>query len=358
MAEEEGQEKKHEPGGRSLTEALNQGNVAMSPDLSAAAALLVGAVVMIYGGQYMAEPVLGLSRFLWEGAAKPLNLSEAVTLVNTTFGVALYVSLIPLVAIAVVGSAVILAQTRGNVAWGTLEWKLDSLNPISGFRNTFLSWTPIVELVKGVLKITFLTFIVGRVVIAKVSELPVLASVPPHQFGRTLTELGWDLIRQAVPAMLLIGAADYGVAWWRRREGLMRTDQEVKDENKQMEGSPIVRQKQRQRMMEMAQGNQLIKMRTADVLVTNPTHFAVALRYRRDRDEAPVILSKGTDRLALRMRIEADRLGIPRMEDRPLARALYAKGRVGRAIPYDLYGPVAKLLAVVYRRRRKLVRGS
>jgi flagellar biosynthetic protein FlhB len=356
MAEQEGQEKKHEPGGKSLSEALNKGNVAMSPDLSAAASLLVVAVVLIYGSSMIVQPILGLSRLLWEHDTKPFDISEAVSLMHTAFGTAVWVSMIPLVAIAVVSSLVILAQTRGNIAWGALEWNLEQFNPITGFQNTFLSWTPIVELVKGVLKVGFLGVIVGRVVVDKIDDLPLVAAQSPVLLGQTFVAIGWDVVRQAVPAMLIIGAADYAVTWWRRHQSLMRTDQEVKDEAKQSEGNPQVRQKRKQRAMEIAYGNALAKLKTADVLVTNPTHFAVALRYRRGEDDAPVVLTKGTDFLALRLRLEAEKLGIPRVEDRPLARSLYAKGRVGKQIPVELYAPVAKVLALVYRRRRKNVR--
>jgi flagellar biosynthetic protein FlhB len=206
---------------------------------------------------------------------------------------------------------------------------------------------------KGLAKLLLIGVAVYLVIRDRLDEFPAYAFMPPRELMNELVELGWLLVLAATPIVFIIGAADYGYSTWRLTEQLKRTDQEVKDDNKQMEGDPQIKMQRRRMGRKMIVGGGLTEVRTADVVVTNPTHYAIALRYDRDRDVAPVVVAKGVDHLALKIRKEALLQGIARVEDRPLARALFAKVEMGHPVPENLYAQVARVLAIVHRRRQR-----
>jgi flagellar biosynthetic protein FlhB len=140
---------------------------------------------------------------------------------------------------------------------------------------------------------------------------------------------------------------------WQLSQRMMMSVQEVRDEHRESEGDPQIKAKRKQRQRQLATRQSLAKVALADVVVTNPTHYAIALRYRRQENAAPVVVARGLDHLALQIRQEAMRNDVMVIENRPLARALYAKAKVGAAIPAEFYPAVAEVLAVVYRRRRR-----
>jgi flagellar biosynthetic protein FlhB len=129
--------------------------------------------------------------------------------------------------------------------------------------------------------------------------------------------------------------------------------QDVKQEMKEQDGDPLIKARRRAMARQIAFGRQLQDVQKADVVLTNPTHYAVAIRYRKEEGDAPIVLARGIDHQALQIRAEAGRHDVPTIENRPLARALHAKSKVGRPIPKDFFGPVAQVLAVVYKRRRR-----
>ena len=185
----------------------------------------------------------------------------------------------------------------------------------------------------------------------------VARSTVPH---RSLNgDLVFTVFLACLPVILVIAVGDYSYQKWKNSEDLKMTDQEVKDQAKQQEGDPQMKGMRKQRARQIAMGQMMSALPEADVVVTNPTHYAVALRYKRGTDEAPIVLAKGVDFLALKIRQEARNLGVPTVEDRPLARALHARVDVNRPIPEDLFGPVAKVLAIIYRRqaRRRAAKG-
>ena len=153
------------------------------------------------------------------------------------------------------------------------------------------------------------------------------------------------------PLGIGLGVSDYAYSWWRNNEQLKRTDQELKDDLKQSDGDPHVKAARRRRAREIAASQGIRLVKDADVVVTNPTHYAIALRYRRGEDDAPIVLAKGVDHLAAKIRAEADRHGVPRIENRLLARGLYAMVDVGMRIPEEYYAAVAQVLAMVYNKR-------
>jgi flagellar biosynthetic protein FlhB len=355
MAENgDGQEKKHEPSERRWEDAADRGELPRSADLSGAVVLGAGIAALMIAAPLIRDALAGVFAATLAADGPPrLDRGGALVLfAQAARGVGLAVAA-PLGAVSLAAIAVGWIQTRGHLATKGLEVHWERLDPISGFQNAYASMTPIVELVKGLLKIGVLAWLAWIALAEPARVLPTLAAVhPSDQIGVWL-----DLAKSAGLYVLLgaalIGLSDFGWTWWRKSQDLMMTDQEAKDDHKEREGDPQKRSRQRQRARQIALGGMIAAVRKADVVVTNPTHYAVALVYERGKHAAPIVVAKGTDEIALKLRAAAREAGVPRIEDRPLARGLFARVKVGHPVPEDLYGPVARVLAVVYARRRK-----
>lgn len=344
-------EKKHEPSDRQWREAAEQGQLARSPDILAAAVVIgAGAAMSVAPEPTVNALAAVLHRVPWTSA--PLTHEEIGGWALDVSGLALAAMAVPLGAGALAAALTGFAMTRGEFASSALEPKWERLDPIGTTKEMFFSSRPWVELLKASAKAGLVVWSVSGVIAERIERMPALAATPVTALAGELSDIGMEVLWAAAPALLIIGGADYAWSWWTTRQRLMRTDQELRDEHKATEGDPRIKAQRRQRAREMLRRNGgLRQVRTADVVVTNPTHYAVALRYTRGRDQAPVVVAKGVDELAAMIREEARRHGIPRVEDRPLARGLYARALLGRAIPAEFFGPVAKVLAAVFQRR-------
>lgn len=354
MAESpDGQEKKHAATDKKRREAAERGQIARSQDLSALAIVAAGGLTLVFAGGLVGQPLLHLGVDLWDlGDGRRLDLDEARRMGALVLTALFQALVLPLGAVALAAVAAGLAQSMGQIAPKALEPKLGKINPLAGFKNLFLSWTPLVELGKGVGKLVLLGAVVGWVLWDRVEELPALSGVHLRAFLHELTELAGLVLFACLPIIAVLAAADYAYSAWKTSQDLKMTDQEYRQHHKDSDGDPLFKGKRRQRQREIAMGTLVQALREADVVITNPTHFAVALRYQRDRDEAPVVVAKGVDHLALHIRRLARDLEVPQVENVPLARALHAEVPVGHPIPEHHYGPVARVLAVLWRRRR------
>jgi flagellar biosynthetic protein FlhB len=206
----------------------------------------------------------------------------------------------------------------------------------------------VAEALKSLAKVGAVGGIVALAVFPKLGELAALTGMPAGDLLPMLATSVLHVAQRAALAYLVIGAADLVYQRWRFAKRNRMDKQEIKDEHKQQELPSEVRGMQRRRAMELARARMMDAVPTADVIVTNPTHFSVALRYSSEQP-APVVVAKGQDHLALRIRELAAERGVAVVPDPPLARALYASVEVGRMIPEELYEAVAQLLAYVYR---------
>jgi flagellar biosynthetic protein FlhB len=356
MAENEnGSEKKHDASERKVREAAERGQIAQSADLGSLAVLVLGGLALVASGVQVAGPIIGLAGHLWSDARRTLTLEDATHLIHQSLAGAAFSLAWPLGAAAFGALAIGLAQGRLRLAPKALEPNLEKLDPISGFQQHFASWTPWVELAKGSAKVA----LIGGVVVVglqdEIRDLPALAARDVQGLARVLTELSGEVLLLALPVVVVLAAADYAWSAYKTQEDLRMTDEEARQEHKEQEGDPKYKAARRARQRDLARGSLVAALKTADVVVTNPTHFAVALRYKRGQDHAPIVVAKGTDEMALHIRRLALDAKVPRVEDRPLARALFAQVEVGHPIPEDLYGPVARVLAVVWRQRKRAV---
>jgi flagellar biosynthetic protein FlhB len=245
------------------------------------------------------------------------------------------------------GIAINVVQTKGKTSPGALKPKMSKLNPVAGLKN-LLGPNSLVEAGKGLFKVVVIGSVVALAVFPRLDEMAALVGLAP---GDLLAAAASDVMRvgqRAALAYLALAFAD--LLWQKRRhaKSIRMDKQEVKDEFKQQELPAEVKTAQKRRALQLARARMMDAIPTADVVVTNPTHFSVALRY--DASElAPVVVAKGQDHLAFRIREIARAAGVAVVPDPPLARTLYASVDVGRQIPEELFQAVAQLLAYVYR---------
>jgi flagellar biosynthetic protein FlhB len=233
-----------------------------------------------------------------------------------------------------------------------LELKLDRLNPFTGF-GRFFSKKSLVELLKSVFKIFIIGWYAYYIVKGKMETIVTLADADIIDIIEYFGELMYEIVWKIGLMTLIMALIDYAYTRYQHKEDLKMTKQEVKDEHKQMEGDPQIKGRIRRAQRELARQRMMEDVPKADVVITNPTHFAVALRYNIGQDRAPVCLAKGQRLMALRIREVAKENGILVHEDPPIARSLFKTVDIGEEIPENLYKAVAEILALVDKFKNK-----
>lgn len=249
---------------------------------------------------------------------------------------------------AVAGIAATFFQTKLLVTGESLRPKFSRINPLQGIKRLF-SLRSLIEALKGLLKITVLLYIIYNFLAGTVELFTKYLFTDLVTACSHLAGLAFQMSMQIAVAYVVLAAADVFYQWMDYERQLRMSKQEIKEEFKQIEGDPQVKGRIKEIQRKMAQSRMMQKVPQADVVVRNPTHFAVALRYKPDRDRAPVVLAKGQDQIALRIVQKAEESGVAVVENVPLARALYASAELGQEIPPELYGAVAEVLVYLYR---------
>lgn len=352
MAENDGQERTESATPKRREEAHREGRVPRSQELSSATLLLAGTgALALVGGATLARHTVNILRadITWM-SAQPLSSLQAITIlqqVGRTTLMAMAPFLAGIVAITVLVNAV---QARGIVSVEPLTPKLSHIDPVAGL-GRLVSIDALVNLLKALLKVSILGFVTYLVIKRAWPEILSSggASVPVILgLTRALT------MRMALFAglvFLAIAAADYGYQVWQYEKRMRMSKQDVMREYKETEGDPQVKGRVRQLQRQMARKRMLGKVATADVVVTNPTHVAVALKYDPLISAAPIVVAMGERLLAQRIKEIAYKAGVPVIENKPLARALLAGARVNEAVPPALYVAVAEVIAFVFRRK-------
>ena len=245
-----------------------------------------------------------------------------------------------------------IAQTRGLFTMKSAAPKFNRLNPIEGIKKMF-SLRGVVELLKSLAKIIVLGYIIWIQFRDEFWQFPRLMDMDPIQGMVFTASMVLDIAKSAAIVMVFVAAADYLYQWWDYEKNLRMSKQELKEEYKQTEGDPQVKGKIRERQQAQARQRMMQKVPGADVVIRNPTHFAVALKYDPQRSSAPVVVAKGADSLALRIVAVAQENGVFITENKPLARGLYEAVDLDREIPDRFYQPVAEVLAFVYSLKKK-----
>ena len=242
-------------------------------------------------------------------------------------------------------------QVGWKVSTKPMEPKLDKFNPINGFKRIFSS-DSVFELLKSILKVLLIIYVAYLSIRNEANDLFILYEIPLIQAIMLCGSIILDTGLKISIVYLVIGIADYIYQKHKFNEDMKMTKQEVKDEYKNTEGNPEIKGRQRQKMREVSQRRMMQDVPKADVVITNPTHYAVALKYDAETSRAPIVLAKGEDFLAQKIKEAAKEHHIEIVENKPLARMLYANVDIGQEIPPELYQAVAEVLAMVYNTRQ------
>ncbi len=259
----------------------------------------------------------------------------------------------PMLLIAAV-SAIIAAvvQTKGLVSFKAIKPKFSRMNPLNGIKN-MVSLKGMIELLKSILKIILLFYIIYICIADELYKFPKMFDMTVDELIVTIGGMLWSCIIKVAIAFAFVAGFDYMYQRWSYEKNLRMTKQEIKEEYKMTEGDPKVKGQIKQKQQAMSRRRMIQAVPEADVVIRNPTHFAVALKYESGKNNAPVVLAKGQDSLALKIIEIAREHNIVIMENKPLARALYAEVDLDREIPSEFYGPVAEVLAYVYSLKEK-----
>ena len=333
-----------------------KGNVMMSKD-AVAVATLIGSLFMV---QAMSGVVLDrlkmLFHFYYGYIAAGTTVELMSGLMNELFKTAVLGFVImagPFLGVtALLAMGVTFYQTKMLVTSEPLKPKFSKINPLQGFKRLF-SLRSVIETLKGIIKIAILLFLIYNYFQSAANGFARFLSMDLRQSCAILFREIITLVMQIAVAFIVVAFFDYLYQWWDYERQLRMSKQEIKEEYKQTEGDPQVKGKIKQIQRQRAQQRMMQQVPEADVVIRNPTHFAVALRYKPDQDIAPVVLAKGMDELALRIVKVAEEHQIATIENVPLAHALYDNTEINQEIPPSLYGPVAEVLVYVLKLDRQ-----
>jgi flagellar biosynthetic protein FlhB len=353
MAENEnGQDKTEDPTSKRLKESRDKGETARSKELNTLVIMMAGAGgLLVFGGQ-LAEMMLGLMRVNFTLPREVIMDDHYMGLYFLNAGKAALVAIQPLML------TMVLAALIGPISLGgwlfstdTMVPKFSRMNPLSGIKRMF-SVQALVELVKAFAKF-FIILMVALVVLSKDRGDLVSIAHEPLELAivHSVQVVGWSALWMAC-GLIIIAAVDVPFQLWESHKKLLMTKQEVRDEHRDSDGRPEVKQRIRQLQRDMSQRRMMAKIPDADVIITNPTHFAVALKYDPEQGGAPMLLAKGSDFLALKIREIGAEHNILLLESPALARSIYYSTELDQEIPAGLYLAVAQVLAYVYQIRQ------
>ena len=348
MAEGSDQEKTEKATPKKRQEARKKGQVAKSREIPSVLVLLSALSVFYFAGSWMFTRLIEIMRMVYQQISYfQMGVESTHTLLWQLF-MKIVVVMAPLVlTVLVAGLLGNIVQTGFLVSGETMAPKFSKMDPLKGIKRLF-SISSLVELVKSILKVAIIggiSYVMLRGEMDKMPslielELPAILSF----FGSAALKLGF----YTCLVLIILAVLDLAFQIWKYEKDLRMTKQEVKDEFKQREGDPKIRSRIRAAQREMAMQRMMQAVPDATVVITNPTHLAIALKFERDMS-APIVVAKGADHVAARIRAVATEHDVPIIEQKPLARAMYKDVEIGQQIPVELYQAVAEVLAYVYR---------
>jgi len=346
------EERTEQPTPRSRQRARERGQVAKSRELTGTFVLLFGFLTLFLIINWWRILAEGLFTDTLGNLNVPAINAESAQEINVYIMKVILAFMWPVMASTAVAAILFnLLQTRGTMSLESIRPKLSNINPINGVRRMF-STRGFVELLKAVFKIVLVSIVAYTYIRNNLGGIAEAQLMEPEQyfpyFGTHAMHLGMWIIA----ILLLLSIIDYMYQYWQHEKDLMLTKQEAKEEYKQMEGDPLVKSRMRQRQRQIAMTAMLREVPKADVVITNPEHVAVALKYESDMP-APQVVAKGKGVIAERIIQVAKDFEIHIHRDPPLARAIYQMVEVGGVIPYDFYVAIAEVLAFVYRTKKK-----
>ena len=353
----EGGEKTEPATAKKLKDARKEGKVAKSKELTSAFDLIVLVLCLKIFVSYVGGNLLGLFDLVYGNMADFVRINEgymssqAVSTVLFPVIIRWLLTVLPFFAFGVVITFLIsVIQVGWTVSAKPMQPKLSKFNPINGFKRIFSKDT-LFELVKSIFKVGIIIYIAYTSVRDEAGHLFILYELDLKQAIALVGTLIIDIGLKISIVYLIIGIADYAYQKWKFNDEMKMTKQEVKDEFKNTEGDPQIKGRQRRKMQEVSQRRMMQDVPKADVVITNPTHYAVALKYEAEVRPAPYVVAKGEDYLAQKIKEVARENNVEIVENKPLARMLYSNVDIGADIPPELYQAVAEILAVIFQKR-------
>ncbi|MCK5541252.1 MAG: flagellar biosynthesis protein FlhB [Desulfobacterales bacterium] len=355
MAEdpEGGGEKTEDPTSRKLEKAREEGQVPKSMEVPSVFVLLSCAIALYFFGFYSYKSLVStMLDTLTFNSVPIINKFEIVNLYGANLRHLIIACLPVLVAAIVMGLASNFAQVGFAVSWKAIEPKLTKLNPITGFKEKFSS-RALVEFIKSILKISIIFTVVYLAIVGEMDRILTLYDNSVAQIYLFILKVTFSIFLKVCIIMLIVAMLDYVYQKWKFTNDQRMTKKELKDEAKQTEGDPHVKARIRQLQVEAARKRMMVDVPEADVVVTNPTRLAIALKYDKMVMDAPGVVAKGAGPVAENIRRIAKENNIPLVENKDLARNLYKEVDIGEPIPSQFFQTVAELLAYVYKLKGK-----
>jgi flagellar biosynthetic protein FlhB len=353
MAEgQDAEDKTEDPTGRKLSQAREQGDVPKSQDIPTVMSLAAGAGVIMYGLSNLSAPMMGSLVGFWAHAGE-IRLDGP-----TVIGLIPYLGKVILPVVGAVAGAATMASLMGNIGqnppifnMGKLKFDFSKLDVMAGIKKLF-SAENLIQFLKSALKMVIVTWSIFSAAKPIFDRMEEFAQMEVVQLLPVMRDLAVALLMAALIAFAGIAVIDYihQRFAFMKRQRMSRED--IKEEHKMTDGDPHVKAKLRQLRMAKSRQRMMQRVPEATVVITNPTHYAVALKYDEAESDAPICIAKGVDALALRIRAVATEANVEIVEDPPLARALYASVDIDEVIPAEHFKAVAKIIGVIYRRKR------
>ncbi|MDR2694600.1 MAG: flagellar biosynthesis protein FlhB [Chitinispirillales bacterium] len=348
MAEDSSQEKEEAPSEKKRDDARKKGTVAKSTEVNSVFVLLTAIFLLrLVGPWMMREFDTHIRDYFALCSVADMSMQRLIDLSQGAIVLLIKVILPFAGAILCAGVLANVVQIGLLFTFEPMIPKLEKLNPLSGFKRIF-SMRTVVETIKNILKIILIGYIAYATIKGEYEILITLADVSVMMIWQFVLASAYDIFLRTALVMLLIALADYGYQRYEHEKKLKMSHQEIKEEHKQMEGDPQVKARIRALQREMARRKMMDQVPQASVVVTNPTHLAIAMLYDESNGQAPTVVAKGKDLAALRIKKIAQENDVPIREDKLLARAMYDKVEVGSPIPEEFYMAVAEIMAWVY----------
>lgn len=364
MAEGSGGEKTEKATAHKREEMRKEGNVMQSKDVVTAASILLMFFVLRIVAQLMYRTVtgeisywIGMSGHGMDDNGTKIEGMEIASKLIIEISKTVLLSAGPLLAVSMIIPIIATGiQTKFIFCTKSFQFKLDKLNPFNGIKRMF-SLSGLFELAKSIIKLIILAAVVYNEVKGKIGEISRLLQYDAGVSLIYIADTIFAICMKIAAVFIAVAAIDYLYQKYKWEKDAMMTKQEVKEEYKMMEGDPHIKGKRRQKQQQMAMSRMMQAVPEADVIIRNPTHFAVAIKYDENKDRAPIVLAKGADKVAFKIIDKAEEHHIHIVENVPLARGLYKSVEIGREIPYEFYHAVAEVLAFVYGMNGKSPKG-
>jgi flagellar biosynthetic protein FlhB len=333
-----------------IEDARKKGNVAKSPEVAKSVSVLAGLLALSFWLAYSGGEIMTIFRHYLTIPARLELDPAAVTSMALDLSISLAIIVLPIMLVIALGVIVSLRWQVGQL-WTTkvFEVKWERFNPITGLKRMFASLQTFVRMAKSLLQALCIGIAPVIVIAGEFEKFPGLYYMDATGVAVYILEMSFKITVYALIPMLIISAADLVYQRWEYAENLKMSKDEVKDERKQMEGDMFIKGKMRQKMMKMSTQRMMQEVPKADVVITNPTHLAIALRYNTQEAPAPVVVAKGADLVAERIKAIAREHRVPIRENKPLARALYKSTDIGDMIPAELFQATAIILAQIWK---------